>query len=504
MKRVTVPPLLLAAVLAPVLALWGQSDKDQPHGDIRIDCGDCHNPERWTPVVKPPGFEHETTGFVLHDAHAGVSCRSCHRSLEFAKVGTSCADCHEDAHRGELGASCELCHTPTSWTNQREMFRVHYGTRFPLMAIHARLDCAACHLNQQPYQYKNTPAECGACHYQDYIATRSPNHLQSGFPRSCENCHLPTANSWHEARFSHDSFPLAGGHAGLACLRCHGAGTPKPGLSTQCVSCHQGNFASATNPSHNGFPNDCETCHTIQAWRPATFDHTSAFPLSGAHAQVSCSKCHVGGRYQGTPKDCWSCHQPDYARTTDPNHQSAGFATQCQNCHTTSAWKPAAFNHDRFPLTGAHARVDCTKCHAGGRYQGTPTDCWSCHQSNYNGTSNPNHATAGFPTQCQSCHNTSAWRPATFDHDGRYFPIYSGKHRGKWSSCGDCHVNAGNYKAFECIRCHEHANRAEVDKDHREVRGYTYASAACYQCHRNGSEDDVVGTRTRGAVRRRP
>jgi peptide/nickel transport system permease protein len=39
-----------------VLALRGQSVKDQPHGDIRIDCGDCHNPERWTPVVKPPAL----------------------------------------------------------------------------------------------------------------------------------------------------------------------------------------------------------------------------------------------------------------------------------------------------------------------------------------------------------------------------------------------------------------------------------------------------------------
>ncbi len=91
------------------------------------------------------------------------------------------------------------------------------------------------------------------------------------------------------------------------------------------------------------------------------------------------------------------------------------------------------------------------------------------------------------PDPSLSRHTTAAWRPASFDHDGRYFPIYSGKHRGKWTSCGECHVNSGNYKAFECILCHEHSNKTKVDSDHKGERGYVYASSACYQCHRNGS-----------------
>ena len=103
------------------------------------------------------------------------------------------------------------------------------------------------------------------------------------------------------------------------------------------------------------------------------------------------------------------------------------------------------------------------------------------------GTTNPNHQAAGFPITCESCHTTSAWRPANWDHDGRYFPIYSGKHRGKWSSCTDCHVTAGNYRAFECILCHEHSNRTEVDNKHRGEAGYAYQSAACYRCHPRGT-----------------
>lgn len=44
---------------------------------------------------------------------------------------------------------------------------------------------------------------------------------------------------------------------------------------------------------------------------------------------------------------------------------------------------PAApsFDHDttRFPLTGMHLRVSCERCHSGGLFAGTPTDCRSCH-----------------------------------------------------------------------------------------------------------------------------
>jgi hypothetical protein len=492
-------PVLVASafgfVLLPVLALRGQGTGESPHGELRIDCGECHSPERWAPIDKAARFRHETTGFALESSHGQASCRGCHRSLVFHQVGTACVDCHEDSHRGELGARCETCHTPTVWTNQREVFQVHARTRFPLFVTHARLDCTACHRNQRPYQYANTPAECGNCHLSTYLQTTNPNHAQSGFSRRCEDCHNVTSATWHSSTFSHpESFPLVGGHAGLACARCHIGGRYE-GTSPACVSCHEKDYASTTNPNHAGghFATTCQDCHTIQAWRPAKFDHNQTrFPLTGAHTQVDCTRCHEGGRYAGTPRDCYSCHQGDYARTTNPNHQASGFPTQCQNCHNTGAWRPANFDHNktRFPLTGAHTKVDCARCHPGGRYTGTPTDCYSCHQADYAGTTNPNHQASGFPTRCQECHTTTAWRPASFDHDGRYFPIYSGKHRGKWSSCSDCHVTTGNYKVFECIRCHEHSNKAKVDEDHQGVSGYSYQSAACYRCHPAGTKPD--------------
>jgi hypothetical protein len=480
--------------LVPVLVLRGQVRSDAPHGDLALDCSECHSPESWVPISKSPVFRHDTTGFLLRSAHAQTSCRECHRSLVFSRVGTACVDCHKDAHRGELGFRCETCHTPTTWTNQREMFRAHDSTRFPLLSIHARLDCTACHRDQRPYQYATTPAECGNCHYQTWVGTTDPSHVASGFSRRCEDCHAVTSSTWRGARFSHPaSFPLVGGHAALACARCH-VGGRYAGTPTSCFSCHQQQYTSASSPNHaaGGFPTSCEDCHTISGWRPAKFDHgRTGFPLTGVHARTDCARCHAGGRYAGTPRDCYSCHQADYSGTTNPNHPASGFPTQCDACHDTNGWRPASFDHGRtrFPLTGAHAQVDCARCHAGGRYAGTPTDCYSCHQADYAGTSNPNHAASGFPTGCESCHTTAAWRPASFDHDGRYFPIYSGAHRGRWSSCSECHVSSGSYQVFECILCHAHSNKSDVDRTHREVGGYSYQSAACYRCHRSGRAD---------------
>jgi hypothetical protein len=222
----------------------------------------------------------------------------------------------------------------------------------------------------------------------------------------------------------------------------------------------------------------------------ASIDHSKTrFPLTGAHQGVNCARCHTNGQYAGTPTDCVSCHRSNYNGATNPNHQAGGFSTTCQSCHTTNAWKPASFDHNttRFALTGAHRNTDCARCHTNGRYAGTPTTCVSCHQSKYDSAS-PNHRASGFPTSCQDCHSTSTWSGATFDHDGRYFPIYSGNHRSVWgSSCATCHTNPSNYAVFACINCHEHS-KSSTDNDHKNVRGYSYDSASCYRCHPRGRE----------------
>ena len=56
-RSILVPAGALTLVFASVLLLHGQGATDMPHGDIKIDCGECHTPERWVPVDKPPTWQ---------------------------------------------------------------------------------------------------------------------------------------------------------------------------------------------------------------------------------------------------------------------------------------------------------------------------------------------------------------------------------------------------------------------------------------------------------------
>jgi len=169
-----------------------------------------------------------------------------------------------------------------------------------------------------------------------------------------------------------------------------------------------------------------------------------------------------------------------------------GIPTTCSTCHTTNPnWQPATFpiHNNYYVLQGAHTTVDCSNCHIGGNYNNTPTTCFGCHQADYNQTTDPNHVVAQFPTDCQLCHSQNAWEPSTFNHDGQYFPIYSGEHQGEWNTCADCHINPGNYNVFSCIDCHEH-NQTSMNQEHRGISGYVWNSNACYSCHPNGESED--------------
>jgi hypothetical protein len=118
-------------------------------------------------------------------------------------------------------------------------------------------------------------------------------------------------------------------------------------------------------------------------------------------------------------------------------------------------------------------------------FRGKTMVCSGCHLSDYTATTSPNHAAASFPTTCESCHTTTSWLGATFDHDGRYFPIYSGKHRGRWRVCADCHTSPTNYAVFSCFQCH---TQKDMDDHHKGRAGYSYDSAKCYACHPRGDD----------------
>jgi hypothetical protein len=324
----------------------------------------------------------------------------------------------------------------------------------------------------------------------------APDYPHGKFRADCQLCHR--AEAWTPARpgrsFDHgklSGFPLTGAHAAAACRQCHASLDFGGTAGTRCATCHE-------DPHRGELGMDCARCHTprtfIERSRMIRAHALTHFPLTGAHAGLDCETCHPMAaqgqlRFVGTPSDCEGCHMPDYRATTQPPHNAAAFPTQCETCHRPIAWRPASFDHSRtgFPLTGAHLRTPCMSCHGDGVYAGKPTACVSCHQADYDGTNDPSHAAAGFPVTCENCHNTSSWDDATFDHDTANFPIYSGRHAGRWAACSTCHTNPQNFSVFTCFSCHPHSDPVQTQSNHGGVNGYAYDSNACYACHPRGN-----------------
>ncbi len=138
---------------------------------------------------------------------------------------------------------------------------------------------------------------------------------------------------------------------------------------------------------------------------------------------------------------------------------------------------PATFNHGttRFPLTGAHVSLACIACHANG-YQNTPFDCYSCHQSNFNGVVDPNHVTNNFSHDCTVCHSTSAWSPASFNHNQTQFPL-TGAHT--TLQCVACHANGYQNTPTACVSCHQADYNGATNPNHT-AQGFP---TQCQQCH---------------------
>lgn len=443
-------------------------------------CQTCHSTSAWQPAT----FDHSLVGFPLTGAHATLQCSQCHINGNFNLTNTDCASCHMKDYNGTtnpnhkqagIPTTCATCHNTTSWGNAS--FN-HAKTGFPLTGAHATTPCAQCHINGN---YNLTNAACVSCHLKDYQGTTNPNHGQAGIPQTCQVCHS-TVN-WGNASFNHSStgFPLTGAHTTLPCAQCHVNGNYHL-TSGACSTCHMKDYNNTTDPNHAqaGFPTTCDTCHSTSSWSGAQFDHSkTGWPLTGTHTTLQCSQCHINGNYKLTNTACVACHLTDYNNTNNPNHAQVGFPQQCDVCHSTTAWIPASFDHNKtkFPLTGAHQTVPCNQCHVNNNYINVPTDCYSCHQKDYDGTTDPNHKAAGFPTTCQTCHTTSSWLGAVFNHT--WFPM---KH-GHATTCSSCHTNPSNYAVFSCTICHA---KAQTDQDHQGVHGYVYNSTNCYQCHPTG------------------
>ncbi|MFZ4543186.1 MAG: multiheme c-type cytochrome [Saprospiraceae bacterium] len=548
-------------VLFGFILAWGQS----PHGKgFAMDCAKCHSAETWSYNSKTTKFRHDSTLFPLVGQHTDVNCKSCHSSLDFKKADSKCVSCHTDVHQQTVGTDCARCHTPKSWIVEN-VTQIHEQISFPLMGVHATVNCNDCHNSETNTRFSPIGMECINCHKNDFVTSQKPNHIKKGFSQDCASCHGLTGTAWNTNKVDHAFFPLEQGHKISDCTECHKNGDYS-NATPNCISCHQKDFNSSINPNHkaSGLSTDCVSCHTIApGWKPATFtnhdgsyfpiytgkhkgtwieckdchsnssdyskftcttchknpetnvahssvsgysftdnaclachptgdasktfDHNSTqFALTGAHRMLDCVSCHAGG-YKGTPTQCKDCHTKDYNLAINPDHKKLNISTDCISCHTTNpGWSPATFgiHNSIYPLNGAHAAISnqCNACHKD-NYNNTPNTCVACHKTDYNNTKDPDHSINQFSQDCATCHTESAWAPSTFNHDGQYFPIYRGKHKGQWSQCVDCHPVNGDLKQFTCISCHKNP---ETTTAHNGVAGYNYNNNACLACHPTG------------------
>ncbi|MEW6743409.1 MAG: hypothetical protein AB1486_11685 [Planctomycetota bacterium] len=295
--------------------------------------------------------------------------------------------------------------------------------------------------------------------------------------------------------------PLSKAHASVTdltsvrrCGACHLGGTLREG----CLECHTTIAAElVSGKGYHAWLDErdrgaCGFCHlehlhedfplvtdsSFGSSGRAGFSHPHvAFALDGAHAKLACEACHAAswsdpipqakggsGRrastYLGLDERCSRCHRDVH---------DGEFLTACSSCHTQTTFKGAPLlEHDRFfPLSGAHARLACPKCHLSTRAAAPRTrlrfddtkgrECPSCHKSPH---THVNSVTYG--TRCQRCHETDAFSRILYgaaDH-ARLFPL-RGRH--ERLHCRACHERLerplAGVQAGDCASCHENPHR---------------------------------------------
>ena len=396
---------------------------------------------------------HNQTTFPLDGRHRDLPCESCHRKRRLqghadavlrlslgppagrslpaaARLAVRAVPSHHVVDGRALGPRRDDGHAAR---------RRPPAARVPVVPreqqLHERAQAAAC-----------------SCHQKDYQAAKTPNHAAAGFPTACEACHRPSDATFTQARFDHAAVVPAG-------RRARAQARARPAIATTSIRARRATASAVTatdydrtttpEPRGRRLPDDAARAATAptrsRACGGAGFNHNAVFPLVGAHASRSCATCHVNNVYRGTPRDCVGCHRTDYDRTTTPNHAAAGFPTTCETCHRAdrrAASRGAGFNHAAvFALVGVHAQQVVCDLPREQRLSGARRATASAvTATDYDRTTTPNHAAAGFPTTCESCHRADrrelARAPASITP-----PCSRSSGGTPATSCATCHVN---------------------------------------------------------------
>lgn len=423
----------------------------------------------------------------VHAQWSGIkNCSQCHTAGKKTDP-VKCLDCHKDLaariaagtgyHRSKK-EKCAACHPEH---NGEDFQLIHWDiknfdhseTGYPLTGLHRKVsDCDRCHTparrlpgkKLKSYLLKDT--RCAACH-------QDVHKGQLG--TTCDKCHgLETP--FRQIVFNHDksSFPLQGAHRKVDCTRCHKEKKWKGLVFSNCGDCHR-------DPHRPPFKQRCAGCHDEKAnsWRVSTFDHNrTRYPLRGKHRTLSCKKCHPPGQknWKIPFSNCSNCHKKD-------PHQGQ-FDRDCKTCHVVEGFKKILYNHDtgRYPLTGKHRTVSCSKCHyARGTgktvvYKPLKTGCADCHQDIH---------LHQFDKRCEVCHTTAGFKREFLEFDHQRDSTYplQGKHR--TAACEKCHVKktqrfpakmgeAVIYRPISnrCTTCHQDYHQGQLAGNCQKCHGF--------------------------------
>jgi hypothetical protein len=403
------------------------------------------------------------------------------------------------------------------------LFAVPLGAQIspgPLARPHAALEgptrCTQCHGGRR----EPMSAQCGDCH-RDVAWLAARNRGFHGAARvkaqACESCHPDHAGpdfamvKWPDGgreRFDHRraGWALAQSHAEAACADCHLAryevspaarlaagkgGGEFTGLEIACASCHE-------DIHRGGLDAGCTACHDAGKWAATPgFDHdTTAYALTGKHAEVKCDDCHLAPRlapkrdgtghlvpvYSPVPAaSCAACH-------ADPHKGALGAG--CADCHGTRGFgivDRERFAHDRtrYPLRGRHAAAACADCHGdfstAALKKPAFATCATCHADAHRGTA----TLAGRPADCAACHSVSGFTPAAYgaaDHAKGAYPL-EGKHGAV--KCAACHARgaAVPVAAWGSARVVLRPPSAGCLDCHADPHAGRLAGQACAACH---------------------
>lgn len=478
------------------------------------DCTRCHSTNGWQQF---DAFQiHIDTDFPIQGRHALLDCEACHVGFprgDLANTESRCVACHQSDYlevpspnhvAAGFSTDCEMCHQMNSF---RPALLPDHDVFFPIYSGEHQgewADCSTCHTNENTFAVFT----CLVCHEHRQSEMDETHAGITGYAYNSNDCYICHPRGEAEDFREHDAqfFPIfSGAHQNEweACSTCHTV--PLDRKVFDCLSCHEhrqsemdGKHGSMAGYSYTS--NACYDCHPDGTKGEFTSHDAEFFPIfSGAHQGewTDCLVCHTV-ESDRTVFECVVCHEHEQPDMDGVHGGMTGYAflsTACYQCHPSG--EAGEFtDHDAqfFPIfSGSHNNTwdQCAACHPA-PLDRSIFDCLSCHEHRQVDMDGLHGSMAGYAYNsdaCLDCHPTGD-RGSFTDHDNQFFPIFSGAHRNEWTDCTDCHQVPLDRTQFTCLSCHEHNQSSMDDKHLGEVDGYVYESAACLECHPNGSTED--------------